>query len=465
MDPVAKAVDEFRQSFRDYRSNPEARALQVIVDSADLGALEQTVRGEEWQPENRSPFLVFTMPYESGGACLAAMTTQLYQHYAMLAEGLAGEGANLEPLGQLGADMTAFQQLILYLARWVECTSAVVEPPLFCWLPPTVDDRREFRDVVVALIQHADPGIRFVLGDDATHSYLDTTLVDHAVPAATVRFRIDQDAMKEDFARMMLATPKKGRAPGAPPGAAAPDVEPPPRPGPQPASDEQVRATLAEHGLPPVLTAAEGEQLEQLVFAAAQAVSDGKADIALGKQYEAYQLCERADVKLEQGMMALVLGGYLVQFQQEDQALQWFGEAARLTGEAEAKPQLSQSLMGVAYIHFQAGRNEEAAGAYHQAATAAAEGGATLLVLENLRMTGVCLQRHGRVTDAIQVWLQAVELARQASPGEIATSNFEWMVAELRTALQQQGMQAELDWVAAVEREMSAPVEPQAEAS
>lgn len=465
MDPVARAVSEFQQSFREYRSHREIRVLRVLVDAADLSALATTLRGEEFQPENRNPFLSFTAPYQAGGAGLVAMTHHLYQHYSILAEGLAKEGAHLEPLGQLGAGKTAFQQLVMYLARWVECTAPVIEPPLLCWLPPAVDDQSEFRDVVIALINQTDPSIQFVIADDSAGSILDRTFDESGVPAATVAFRIDQDEMKNEFARMMLATPKKGRAPGTPPGAAAPDVEPPPRPGPQAASDEQVRATLAEHGLPPVLTPGDGEELQTLVFAAARAVADGNSEVALGKQYEAYQLCDRSGVKLEQGMMALLLGGYLVQFQQEDQALQWYQEAARLTGEANAHAQVSQSLIGVAYIHFQAGRFETAAGAYHEAARAAAEGGATLLVLENLRMVGVCLQRLGRMGDAVQVWLQAVEQGRQASPGEISTSNFHWMTSELKTGLQQLGMRPELDYVQAVEQEMAAAVEPQEVAS
>jgi tetratricopeptide (TPR) repeat protein len=458
MDPATRALQNFQGQFRTFREDAAARVLLVETDVGSLGVVQQALKGEEWHPKNRSPFLIFSPPQDQNDEHFIAMAEQMRAHYGELRTGLEKEGTSLQEFGSPGGQArTRWEYVLHHLARWIECTRSVLDPPLFCWLTPVIADRASHTEAILALVNiTAQLGVRFVFNEDTERPLLLAPLTEAAVPVRQAQFRHDEEQLRAWFRNMMLASPKKGRAPGTPPGAAAPDVEPPRRAGPQRPSDEQIRKTLGEAGLPPVLTAPEGEQLQRLIFSAADGMATRDAERVLRDQYGAYELCGKAGVKVEQGMMALVLASYLVQFNRDAEACEWFREAAHLARAANALPQVSQALMGMAYVYFKCGAFEPAATIYVTAAEAAAEGSVPLLVIENLRMAGLCMREIRKEEQAIAAWLSAIEAGRDASAGEIASSNLRVVIADLTALLHQRQMGPEQERVHAVEREIAA---------
>lgn len=457
MDPATRALREFQAQFRAFRENADARVLLIDADVSGLGAVRQALQAEEWHPKNRSPFLIFSPVLDRNDEHFVAMAAQMRRHYGELRAGLDREGTTLCEFDlPAGRARTRWEYALLHVVRWVECTRDVLDPPVICWLVPAVAEPAQHAAAVRALVcGAAGTGVRFAFNDDSAEPLLSVPLEDADVPLARASFRIDEGRLRDWFRAMMLAPPKKGRAPGTPPGAAAPDVEPPARRGPARPSDEQIRRTLEEAGLPPVLTAGEGEELQRLIFSAAEAMAGQDADRVLRDQHAAYQLCAGAGVQLEQGMMALVLAGYLVQFGRDEEACDWFWEAARLARAAGAPPQVSQALTGMAYVHFKDRAWESASGIYRMAADAATEGGVPLLAIENLRMAGLCYQRMRSDERAIEVWFAAIEAGRKASPGELASSNLHMVISDLTDLLRERRMAEAEARVHAIEHELA----------
>lgn len=457
MDPGTRAFGEFQAQFRAFRENADARVLLIDTDVAGLGAVRQALQAEEWHPKNRSPFLVFSPRIDRNDEHFVAMAAHMRRHYDELRTGLAKEGTILCEFGSpAGRAQSRWEYALQHLVRWLECTRDVLDAPLFCWLVPVVAEPERHAAAIRELVcSTGGTGVRFVFNDDSAKPLLSAPLTDAAVPLARARFRVDEGQLRDWFRTMMLAPPKKGRAPGTPPGAAAPDVEPPARRVPARASDEQIRRTLEEAGLPPALTAGEGEQLQRLLFSAAEGMVAQDVDRVLRDQHAAYQLCVGAGVPLEGGMMALVLAGYLVQFGRDAEACDWFWEAACLARAAEALPQVSQALTGMAYVHFKERAWESAASIYLMAADAATEGGVPLLAIENLRMAGLCFQNVRNAERTIEVWFAAIEAGRKASPGEVAGSNLHMVISDLTNVLRERRMAEAEGRVHAFEHELA----------
>lgn len=453
MNPLTREVARFQDVFREFRSDPAVRVLRIEVAPEDLGPLTQTIRGEEWHPDNMSPFLVFTQPYEEGGAVLAIMAEHVVEHYRLLREGLAKEDAAIPEFGPPARTGSPFRDFQDHLERFTRLTAGVLDPPLVCWIVAIVSAAEEFAEVVRTLVERTHGGVRFLLADDPERPCFAAWLEEQPT-ARTERFHVDPAAVQDHFKRLHLASPREGRAPGAPPGAAAPNARPPAAPGPTPPSDEQVRAALMEKGLPPMLTPDQGETLQRLIFDAAQGAGAGDEERALRRQFEAYTLCRDVGVRQEESAMALVLAGYLVQFRRDHEGLEWFGRAADVASEVDAHAHASQALMGQGYVHFKLRQYEEAAQVYERAAEAAERGDVALLVLENWRMAGVCHRLASRADAAIAAWMQGVERARTTPPAELELSNYEEMLEQLKSDLCARGARYELAWVLAAEHEI-----------
>ena len=424
MDPITVAVKQFQQDFCEYKDNPDAWVLRVVMEPKNVGTLEKALRAEEWSPENQSPFLIFDRAYTHADETFDAMRRVVVEHYRLLQKAFDQEGTRLPDFGQVSKANEPAVIFIEHLRRFVVCTREVLTPPFVCWLPTDVRDKRGFQKAVVALLQMApDNGIRFVFVDEIGKERLDTPLNGLDKALVSVPFEIDEAGLIDYFKKMM-SPPSKGRFPGTLPGSAAPDVEPPQRPGPKPPTEEEIKAAIAETGAGPILTVAQAEQLRQLVFEAATATGQKDEASAITRQREACDLCASAGVKLEEVLMTLVLANYLLQFGDEAEAEKQYRHADALAGEARAYPQLAQVRMALGYLLLKNRRIDEAAHEYEQAAAAAVIGGATLLYFESLRMAGTChLQRHCK-QEAYLCWKAAVEKGKKASADEIRVSSF-----------------------------------------
>ncbi len=440
MDPVTEAIQQFSVDFRDFLDDPQARILRVVVEAKNVGTLGKALRGEEWNPENQSPFLVFDTAYTIDRDTFESMSRTVRQHYDILKESFAEDGQELPEFDlQFSTDEPPLHSFGRHLRRFTECTAGVLKTPLICWLPTDVKERKQWTDYVIKLFQMgADSDFRFVIADQEGE-HLAKPLLSVKNAAMTIRFDIDEAGLN-DWMMGMLAAPSAGRAPGTLPGAAAPDVVPPPRPGPPPPTDEEIKAAAEAAGLPPMLTPREGEELRGLVMTAAQGAAKNDPEIAITKQRDACKLCERAGVKLEQSLMVLVLANYLLQFKSEKLAEEHYIQAARLAEEAEAPAQEAQATMALGYLQLKNNQFETAAALYEKAGGIALTGEANLLYLESMRMAGTCHLKLKREKDAARCWDAAVKQGREATPDEIANSSFLDVAGELIKLLEKHGL-------------------------
>lgn len=428
MDPITAAATRLREDFQRFARDPRARVLRILAEAEHAEALGKILRIEEWQPDNRRPFLIFHNAWTREDETCEALCRGIAEHYRLLRQGLAEESRELPEFGLAlpeQADLTAVKA---HLLRFIEATHEVLDPPYVCWLPTDVRDEAGFLRAVMELLSLDGP--RLVLRDEPQAGRLDEPLrfLDEAL--IDTRYTVDDDGLRQYF-KALLGAPARGRMPGTLPGSAAPDVEPPPRPDPQPASAEAIRTTAAELKLPPMLSPDDGLRLHRLIFVAANAAGDGDEAKALKAQRAACKLCRQAGVKLEQALMTLLLATYLIQFDRRREAEQCYREADILAGEAAAYPQIAQARLALGFLLLQDGRPEEAADAYEQAAAAAVIGQVNLLYLEALRLVGTCHLQTGHQRHAFLCWRAAVRRAEQLSPGEIRSSSFVQIAGEL----------------------------------
>jgi tetratricopeptide (TPR) repeat protein len=441
MDPVTEAVQEFQQTFRDFKDNPELKVLRIVTQPNNAGTLAKILRGEEWAPDNQSPFLIFDRAFTTEGETFEAMSQSLIAHYKILQDGLKEQETILPDFNMESIPGETSEIFSSHVVRFIECIQGQLKPPYLCWFASDVRDDAGYERAIANIIRYLyNHDVRFVFSDDDVNPLLAYIMKNLPQTHISVPFKINEEKLQEHFKKLLLTPPSKGRAPGTLPGSAAPDVEPPPRPGPQPPTNEQVKKTLEEMGLPPVLTPEEAELLRLLVFEAAQALADGNQSIAINKQTAACQLCARASVKLEEAVMTMVLASYYLQFQREEEAEKYYYFADRFAGDAGAYAQMAQARMALGFLFMKQKRIEDAIHIYEQAAAAAVMGQVNLLYFESLRMAGSCHLQQKRVKEAYRCWRAAVAKAKNVSIDEIKVSSFMDIVSELIKLLKENGL-------------------------
>ena len=456
MDPISEAIEGLQSDLVAFREDDGARILRLISDPKDGSLISKTIRAEEWQPENRSPFLVFDTAYNNDLDAFSGMSRTVREHYALLRGGVAEEGTDLPEFGtEPGSETDPLQSMADHVRRFAVATEDALEPPVFCWLPTSLSTASAWVDSVIGLMRALwDTPVRFILLDDGEgvlHERLETV----RDLERTAEFRIDEQETLSHFGQL-LSAPSLGRGPGALPGAAAPDVVPPPRPGPAAPSDAQIQDALKKAGLPPILSIEDGERLRRLVLEAAEASGRGDEKGTLEKQTGACHLCREAGQPLEEVLMTMLLAGYFLQFRREREAEDTYRLAEELCGNEGFYPQLSQTRIALGYLFLKNKRLGEAAAIYEQAAAAAVIGEVNLLFIEALRLAGTCHLRLGQEEDALYCWRGAVDRARSASPDEVRNTKFTDVAASLLDLLRRHGLHQQASSVEALVKEVGA---------
>ncbi|MDI6791920.1 MAG: hypothetical protein QME81_03505 [bacterium] len=446
MDPISKEITNFREHLRDFRQDPEARVLRVLTEPTQVGTLTKALRAEEWQPDNRCPFLVFDTAYPAKESPFEAMCTSLREHYALLCEGVAEE--NIE-LSELDVSLTGEEEPDLVFALHIqEFYSRIREHfdgLLVCWLPTRIDDKRGWQKSVTKLLNFPfEPFIRFVIADEDKKS-LEKAFKNLDSAVITTTFSVDEKTVLEYFKKIMGSggSEDKESPPsiaGAPAGAARPDVPPPPRlVGPRQPTEEEIRAAI-EAGGQPVLTPGEGKRLRKLIFDAAVAIGEGRHDDAIQFQTMACDLCHEAGVHLEEVLMIMVLASYYQQAGQLIRTGEEYRRAAALAEETEAYPQVAQAYMALGYLYLMEKNYSPAAAEYEKAAEAAEKAEAAMLRIEALRMAGTC---HLQIKDSDQAercWRAALEAGETSTPDELRLSSFMDVATALIDLLKRRGL-------------------------
>jgi tetratricopeptide (TPR) repeat protein len=460
MDPISAAIKQFQLDFHEFMSDSNAILLRVVTEPKDIGTLSKALRAEEWNPGNKSPFLIFETAFTRADETFDAMNMVIRGHYSVLKKSLDEDGYPLpdftlpanrsqRPLELFASHVVAFHQ----------GTKTILAPPLFCWLPTNVEQEIEWSEAIFNLVKFLKPcGTRFVFADINTRKQLVQALKPFQEQVSTVKFEIDDTAVMNYFQKLLMSPPSAGRAKGTMPGAAAPDVIPPKRPGPPEPTDAEIKAVIAQAGLPPVLTQTEAEKLRQFVLEAAKVSAEGDREGTIASQRAARDLCATSGAKLEQALMSLVLANYFLQFNLKKEAEAEYRYAESIAMEIIAYPQVAQIRMALACFLLNQTRVEEAALTYEQAAFSASVCDLKLLFLESLRMAGTCYLQLKQHKKAMLCWNAAVIRMRDASADEIRFSSFLDIVSLLVKLLKELRLEKQVLEVEAIVREAGARV-------
>ncbi|MBN1982425.1 MAG: hypothetical protein JW795_12905 [Chitinivibrionales bacterium] len=428
MDPISEALTTFQTQLNDFTNNKDKNVLDIIAEGQHGPLLVKIMRSQEWQPENKSPFLIFSAAcLKSIGGLNRAFITEIQEHYVHIKKGLESQGVVIPAISEkLVTRRQPIEQIESYVCAFKNGTAPHCAPPFFCWLPTSIKDRSVMEEMLSHLMPALVPqGVRFILA--APQAKFFSFLMKNETAQKkieTVAFSIDEKKGRDYFGRL-YAPPSKGHADGTPSGSAAPDVEPPPRPTPGIPESKEAKEFIASLNLPAMLSPRQAQALTSAVICAAMASGRNDPVTAIGRQTEACAICENAGVKLEYALMRLTLANYHLQFKNFDAAIAQYTLAQDIAVQCRAYPQLAQIRMALAFIFMRKKQTWlDALSHYEQAAAAAAIGQSWLLYLESLRMAGTCYLNNEDIKGACACWKAAIDKCAVLSADEIRNSTF-----------------------------------------
>ncbi|MGQ9609780.1 MAG: tetratricopeptide repeat protein [bacterium] len=438
MDPISREINRFQETFRDFRENTNARILHIITQPELVNNIIKALRAEEWQPDNRCPFLIFNTDYTDGGAACEEMRMSLIEHYNLLRKGLAQENVYI-PEFNVSFKGDPYLVLAMHIQEFYKNIRETFDGLFACWLPASIGNRREWQKFITQLLKLPfDPNIRFIVADDG-NDQLEKEFKKSNETLVTTNFYIDNKEVMNYFRKLMSSGESNipPSVPGVPPGAARPDVAPPPRRvGPRQPTDEEIQAAVKATGVQPVLTPSESDKLRKLIFDAAMASGEGRVDEAIRLQQSACKICHDAGVVLEETLMTMVLATYHQQAKQKSDAIKQYKYAEILAIQIEAYQQVTQIHMSLAYIYLMDKLNDMAALEYEKAADSANKAGDAIMQIEALRMAGMCYLQNKDRDQAERCWRKAIDIGKTAEPAQIRLSSFMDVASALIELLQ-----------------------------
>lgn len=427
MNPISKEINRFRENFRQFRDDPRFRVLHVVTKMNQMGNISKVLRAEEWQLENRCPFLIFNNELVDKGSPFEDMCYTLREHYNMLRKGFADQNIQLPELNvQLRGDEEPDFTFALHVHEFLRNIRAHLDGLFVCWLPTMIDDNKRWQKTVVKLLSFPfDEAIRFVIADEGDNK-LEKELKNGEQLVFTTTFYIDDRTVLDYFKKLMSSDPKSPppSVPGVMPGAARPDVPPPPRRvGPRQPTEEEIKSLSKSSGVP-ILSPKEGEELRKLVFDAAVASGENRLHEAIELQRRACELCRSAGVRFEECLMTMVLASYYQQANEIEHAISTYNNAERIALEIQAHPQVTQVRMALGYLYMMQKFYGTAAKIYELASEPALVSGDYMMFIESLRMAGTCYIKTKDRDSAERCWRRALELGKEAEPEQIRLSSF-----------------------------------------
>lgn len=431
MDPVSKEIDRFRESFRDFRENLDARILHVITQPEQAGNIIKALRIEEWQPDNRCPFLIFNTAYTDKEPPFEEMCTVLQEHHRLLKKGMSDQNIDIPDLNvALSGKEDPDFAFALYIQDFHNSIRGHFDGLLVCWLPTDIVDKRGWQKSVIKLLSLPfDPAIRFVIADEDRKA-LEKEFRKSPEILVTTDFHVDDRETLDYFKKLMGTDGSSANAvppsvPGAPLGAARPDVPPPPRKvGVRQPTEDEIKTAIEASGSEPALTPRESDRLRRLVFDAAVASGENRPEDAIRLQQMACDICHEAGVKLEEVLMIMVLATYYQQSNQRIRAVEEYRRSESLALDMEAYAQVTQIRMSLAYLYLMHKVYDLAAVEYEKAAESAQKIADPIMRIEALRMAGTCYLQIKDRDRAERCWRKAVESGQMAEPDQIKLSTF-----------------------------------------
>ncbi len=426
MDPISKEINRFRETFRDFRENNKARILHIITQPEQVGNIIKALRSEEWQLDNRCPFIIFNTDYTDTNDACEEMRMSLIEHYNLLRNGLKQENVNIP---EFNADFKGDPEFILamHIKEFYKNIREEFDGLFVCWLPSNIGDHREWQKFIIQMLKFPFAlNIRFVIADEGNKQLEKEFKKDEEIIMTTI-FNIDNKEVMDYFKKLMSSGENNipPSVPGVPAGVARPDVPPPPRKvGPRQPTEEEIRSAIKATGSQPILMPDESDKLRKLIFDAAIASGERRFNDAIRLQQSACKICHDAGVVLEETLMTILLATYYQQAKQKTESIQQYKYAEKLALQIEAYQQVTQIRMSLAYLYFMDKLYDMAALEYEKAANSASKAEDAIIQIEALRMAGTCYLQNKDRDQAERCWRKAIDIGKTAEPAQIRLSTF-----------------------------------------
>jgi hypothetical protein len=257
MDPTTLAAKHFLAQLESFWNPPPTaptppgpRIVRVVADPSERGDLVRSLRWLEWSPESRRPVVLFEDALEDEHRWLRALVTKTADDCEAVQEGLAADGLLVTPLPARPAATTiAAPAARRYLDAVAEHLAGGPLDGLVIALVPTyVADPAAYRGTLAKI---AAPPI----GASLRLAVLDVSGADlAALLPSEARFELDRDEL---FTFLKQMSPKRSKGPAA-------------------------------------------EPLRVLLLDAGQALSEGKAQLAVQHLLAAQALCRTAGLRAQE---------------------------------------------------------------------------------------------------------------------------------------------------------------------
>ncbi len=428
---IALPLERLAVSVQQFVQRPEVRILHVATDGhLRSGALQVLLAGEHLA-QNRSPWIGLEVATEAPG--WEGLEPELCTAHRKLREAGA-------PLAEI-TDQIAGRGAGRFAARLLQCVVSVRPPAsglvlLLLSTEPRLE-RSWLRQLQEMVFDRVLDAVRFVLvstDEPDGWEWSEALPLDRSLNNRCV---VDPDAAGDELEREIEAEARHG--PGEA-GAQPADAEPPAQKGAElpslPPTDpkERARARPQPEGPPP--PPEEPETVSLCVKRAVLAMQRKDGPRAIEQQARARDLCVR-DGRAEDAVgMEMVLGGYMFELSQTEQAKASFGRAARMAAEIEAHGLQAQAHYAEAFIWQKEEGQIDAALRLHWAGIDAAKrGDEPRLAFDGYWEAGRALQGLDRRDSVVSLWTDAVSYANTLPPQELRGTRMPEIARELVVVL------------------------------
>ena len=428
MDPATIAarafIDDAERVWRAGRS----RVLRATAPESDRGALVKVLRRMEWSPGNRRPLFLYDAPFREPDTWCEGLGASLRRDYEAVREGARVQGVTLTELTPPDASRPVAEQAATDARAIAARLKGYLDGATVALVPSEVESREAWRAVASAWARgELPPELRVIVWDPPGGP-----LAEVIPDASAAGFALDRDALLAHLARLD-----------------APSAGPPLAPR-RPALTPELRAEYERSLGRRIPNEDAARSLRRLLLEGARKVSRQDWAGAATDYRAARSLCAAEGLHAEEAGVLLALAGVSASVGDREQALEAYGQAARISIASERWTVATQAWLGAAELVLAMGDSARAAETYEAAAEAAGRAESPVLRIEALRLAGTCRAALGDDAGAIRCWGAAVETGTETHGAERAVSTFTQAAEALADALTRQGLIAQAAHVRAL---------------
>ena len=417
MDPLTLASKQFRTNllaiWEPLGAPPlDSSVLRVAYSHSDAKELVKTLRIQEWQPDNRRPFVIVSAPFRDEASFLGAFFAQLERDYGALRKGLGEEGVELPELSAPKQRPLA-EELRARLTFIAKEVGSALGGLVLAIMPERIEDDAAYAKVARGLLSTNAPANTHLLLGDAE-------ALRDVVPGL-VTFAVDEPALRAYLKSL-------GQQPSAGPSASTSSLNP---------TEKAALEARIGRKLPSRNTATD---LRGYLLDAAAALEKQDWKLAVKKFRAARMLCRVSGLVEEEACASIALGSAEFALGDRRAAIAAYRRGGELATQRGNVTLAAQAELGVAAVHFAAGEWEKARVAYR--AVAGMTKDLPPLHVDAIRMEGEAFIAEGLWTHAETSFSEVLDIAESLPTDQREMTSFRFAGSSLVALYDRAGSRA-----------------------